>query len=212
MDLNDIINDLSKKRPIFHSEKDFQFALSWKIHEMYEGLKIRLERPAYINNSNKKIHLDIFIIEYKSLILIELKYKKHEINIEWDGERFHLSKDQAEPPSRYDFVSDIIRLEKCKEIFKTDYKNILGYALFLTNESTYWKQSKKEDAIDKEFRIHEGIELSGKLSWGANAGGTKKNREEPLNLNNSYEIHWKDYSNFEDKKNGQFRYVLVEVE
>ncbi len=75
MNLNDIINDLSKKRPIFHSEKDFQFALSWKIHEIYKDLKIRLERPVYIN-SNKKIHLDIFIIDNKSLILIELKYKK----------------------------------------------------------------------------------------------------------------------------------------
>lgn len=53
MNLNDIINDLSKKRPIFHSEKDFQFALSWKIHEIYKDLKIRLERLVYIN-SNKK--------------------------------------------------------------------------------------------------------------------------------------------------------------
>lgn len=211
MNLNDIINDLSKKRPIFHSEKDFQFALSWKIHEIYKDLKIRLERPVYIN-SNKKIHLDIFIIDNKSLILIELKYKKNEINAKWEGEKFHLSKDYAEPPSRYDFVNDIIRLEKCKEIFKTEYKSILGYALFLTNESTYWKQSKKEDVVDKEFRIHEGIILSGKLFWGTNTGRTKKNREEPLNLNNSYALHWKDYSNFEDKKNGQFRYVLVKVE
>lgn len=106
-------------------------------------------------------------------------------------------------------MNDFIRLE----IFKTEYKSILGYALFLTNESTYWKQSKTEDAVDKEFRIHEGIILSGKLSWGTNTGdGTKKNREEPLNLNNTYAIHWKDYSNFEDKKNGQFRYVLVKVE
>jgi len=210
MDLNNIINDLSKKRPIFHSEKDFQFALSWKISEMYDDLKIRLERPVYING-NKKIHLDIFIIDNKSLILIELKYKKDEINVIWGGEQFHLSKDKAKPPSRYDFVSDIIRLEKCKENFETEYKNVLGYALFLTNESTYWKQSKKEDVIDKEFRIHEGIKLSGKLSWGTNTRGTKKNREEPLNLNNSYELHWKDYSNFEDKKNGQFRYAFVKV-
>ena len=211
MDINDVINDLSKERPIFHSEKDFQFALSWKIREMYEGLKIRLERPVYIN-SNKKIHLDIFIIDNKSLILIELKYKKHEINIEWDGEEFHLSEDKAKPPSRYDFASDIIRLEKCKENFKTEYKNILGYALFLTNESTYWKQPKKKDAVDREFRIHEGMLLRGKLSWGINTRGAMKNREEPLNLENSYAIHWKDYSNFEDKKNGQFRYTMVKVE
>jgi len=44
MDLNVIVSNLSEKRPIFHSEKDFQFALSWKIQEMYENLKIRLER------------------------------------------------------------------------------------------------------------------------------------------------------------------------
>ena len=210
MDLNDLINKLSKKRPIFHSEKDFQFALSWKIHEIYEDLKIRLERPVNIN-SNKKIHLDIFIIDNKSLILIELKYKKNKIDLIWEGEKYLLSKGSAQPESRYDFVNDIIRLEKCKEIFKTEYKSILGYVLFLTNESTYWKQSKIEDVVDKEFRIHEGIILSGKLSWGTNTGRTKKNREELLNLNNSYAIHWKDYSNFEDKINGQFRYVLVKV-
>ena len=211
MDINDVINDLSKERPIFHSEKDFQFALSWKIQEMYEDLKIRLERPAYINNNDKKIHIDIFIIDDKSLILIELKYKKGEINIEKDGEQFHLSKDFAEPPSRYDFVSDIIRLEKCKKKFKTEDTKFLGYALFLTNESTYWKQPRKKDTIDREFRIHEDMLLSGKLSWSANTRGTKKKREEPLDLTNNYAIHWKDYSNLKGK-NGQFRYVLVKVE
>ena len=211
MDLNDIVSNLSEKRPIFHSEKDFQFALSWKIQEMYENLKIRLERPVYINNNDKKIHLDIFIIDNKSLILIELKYKKHEINIEWDGEKFHLSK-SAKLPSRYDFVKDISRLEKCKEICMTEYKNFLGYALFLTNERNFWRPPKNKNVDDIEFRIDEGRILSGKLSWESNTKETKKNRKEPLNLNNSYEIHWKDYSNFEDTKNGQFRYTIVKVE
>ena len=213
MNPNDIINDLSKERPIFYSENDFQFALSWKIQEIYKDLKIRPEKTVYIK-SNEKIHLDIFITYDKSLILIELKYKKNEIKVFSKGEEFRLTKDAAQPESRYDFVNDIIRLEKCKEYFKTKtkFKSILGYVLFLTNESTYWKPLKKKDVVDKEFRIHEGIILSGKLFWGPNTGRTKKNREEPLNLNNSYAIHWKDYSNFEDKINGQFRYVLVKVE
>ena len=209
MNLSDIVDNLSKKRPIFHSEKDFQFALSWKIQEMYENLKIRLERPVYIDK--KKIHLDIFIIDNKSLVLIELKYKKHKFNVEWGEEDFHLSK-SAKLPSRYDFVSDISRLEKCKEKLNYKYEKFLGYALFLTNESNFWKPSKKNNVKDKDFRIHEDRKLSGKLSWDAYTKGKKKDRGEPLNLNGNYTIHWKDYSNLKDKKNGQFRYTMVKVE
>jgi len=39
-----VLVSLSRDRPVFHSEKDFQFALAWKIHEMYPRAQVRLEK------------------------------------------------------------------------------------------------------------------------------------------------------------------------
>ena len=43
LDINEILNLLSKWRPIFHSEADFQFSLAWMIKEQYPNCDIRLE-------------------------------------------------------------------------------------------------------------------------------------------------------------------------
>ena len=37
-----------------------------------------------------------------------------------------------------------------------------------------------------------------------------RGREEPITLNGKYDLEWKNYSNLEGK-NGQFRYLLIEV-
>lgn len=39
-DIHDILHQLSIKRPIFHSEADFQFSLAWMIKEQYPNCDI----------------------------------------------------------------------------------------------------------------------------------------------------------------------------
>ena len=66
------------------------------------------------------------------------------------------------------------------------------------------------DTVDAAFRIHEGRNIQGELKWSKRASaGTTKSREAPIILNNSYELNWRDYSGFEEVRNGQFRYLLL---
>ena len=45
IDIPKIMNELSKLRPIFHSEADFQHALAWEVHRCFPEAAIRLELP-----------------------------------------------------------------------------------------------------------------------------------------------------------------------
>lgn len=52
--LDDVLSRLALRRPIFHSEADFQFALAWQILELDAGIDVRLEsRP------KAGVHLDV---------------------------------------------------------------------------------------------------------------------------------------------------------
>ncbi len=56
LDIDEIMCQLSKCRPIFHSEADFQFSLAWMIKEQYPNCDIRLE---FVPEFNPNLHLDI---------------------------------------------------------------------------------------------------------------------------------------------------------
>ncbi|MGC8977214.1 MAG: hypothetical protein ACP5OB_06290 [Candidatus Ratteibacteria bacterium] len=179
-----VLKELSKERPVFHSESDFQHALAWKIHQKYPNLKIRLEKREEINN--EEIYFDIFIFGCHRIYAIELKYKtaKLEITLPNLNERYILKKQGAQDQARYDFCKDIERLEK----FFKKYKGT-GFAVFLTNDSMYWKKpSKNLNTNDKEFRIHQGKILKGCLKWKEGASqGTIQRREEGINLTGTYQ-------------------------
>ena len=51
------------------------------------------------------------------------------------------------------------KLEQCRA----------GYAVLLTNDSSYWKVPTQRDTVDTDFRVHEGREISGALAWAARA-------------------------------------------
>jgi hypothetical protein len=34
IDLDELLRALSQERPVFHSERDFQHAIAWRIHEV----------------------------------------------------------------------------------------------------------------------------------------------------------------------------------
>ena len=76
LDIHNLMVDLSKQRPIFHSEADFQHALAWQIHETMPNCEIRLEMPYRVSQGNW--HLDIWLQTME--IAIELKYRTNPTN------------------------------------------------------------------------------------------------------------------------------------
>lgn len=201
-----LIRMLSKERPVFYSEADFQHALAWKIHENYPEMNIRLERR--IELDSKEIYVDIYLQDKVGRVgLIELKYKTKSVEIVINEERYKLKDQKSQDTSRYDFIKDVSRLEKCVD----KLPNAIGYAIFLTNDPLYWKLPRKLDTNDKDFRIHEGKIIQGTLKWkDGTARGTIKGREEPIILKRAHKLSWKNYSNL-GVENGTFKYLLVRI-
>ena len=110
IEIGNILSELSKERPVFHCEADFQHALAWKIHEEYPSLSMRLEKKLVLDT--EQIYVDIFAFEDNRVLAIELGYKTRELNIEVIGEEFNLTFDRAQDQGRYDFIEDISRLER----------------------------------------------------------------------------------------------------
>ena len=194
------------KRPIFHSEADFQFALAREIQEYNSALKVRLERP-FEGESDSKSRIDIFVKNPNGLALaIELKYLTKEFEVEIEGEQFSLRNHSARNIRRYDFVKDIERLETVVR----KRQACAGWAIALTNDEGYWNKPRKANTTDADFRLDTDREYlpSGKLSWSKDAGeGTKRGREDDIHLNHKYHICWNDYSS----KYGRFRFLGIQV-
>jgi len=203
--LEGIMSDLSKERRIFHSEADFQDALAMKISRTYPKLNIRVEYNPCGEADNQ--HIDLWIIDKQEEFAIELKYKKRQIQYEENGEKFILNSQHAQDIARYDFCTDIKKLES----IKIRKGNLTKYAIFLTNDHLYWDLSNY-NTVDDNFRIHDGKELTGTLKWHLNTSeGTKNNRDEDISLNGKYNLKWNDYSDIPNQKNGKFRYLLVKT-
>lgn len=225
-EIANVLNELSMRRPVFHSEADFQHALAWAIHEKCPDLNIRLERRVDLNSKEKYfynyldiyldiyfyiyfyIYLDIFAFKDNKKVAIEVKYKTKNLEIEINNEEFKLKNQGAQDQGRYDFIKDISRLEEASE----KYHGGVGFAIFLTNDENYWKTSPNDEtAADKDFRIPEGKTIKGELNWkDGTSEGTMSGREEPITLKGEYDLKWEDYSNSKEQ-NGQFRYLLIEV-
>ena len=197
---------LANKRPLFHSEADFQHSLAWLIHELLPGASIRLEIPRPIQSGS--IHLDICAVRNELALAIELKYKTRALSARVCDEQFVLKDQNARDQGRYDFIKDIQRLEQITK----NQSMTFGYAILLTNDNAYWKRPGTRQTSDVAFRLHEGRVLQGNLRWGGEtASGTKQGRNELLRLEGSYTIHWEDYSNPSSETDRAFRYISVEA-
>jgi hypothetical protein len=212
----ELMQKLSQKRTVFHSEKDFQHALAWQMHLESPDLCVRLEYPF---RYEKVDHLDIVLFQEDQTVAFEVKYKKDSFSTIIDKEVFSLRKDSAQDIGRYDFLKDVQRLER----FVSKVQQGTGYAILLTNDSLYWRDSPRETICDA-FRLTETTKIAGKLSWSAGAGrGTTKDRESPITLEGAYICRWRDYSEFEqteypvgDEKHmigrSKFRYLVFTVQ
>ena len=202
--LLEVINRLSSLRPIFNMEADFQFALAWEIQKKFPDWSVRFEKKP--PNLKDRIFVDLWI-EGDETCAIELKYKTRRFDIDVKGESFNLLNQGAQDLGRYDFLKDVERLEN----IVSAHDNVKGYAIILTNDSSYWKSTATE-TIDTKFRIHDGRVLNGELAWRPEASsGTVRGREKPIKLTGTYKLNWKDYSQVSGTSYGKFRYLFLEI-
>lgn len=210
LSISEVLSALAKQRPVFHSEADFQHAIAWEIHKRLPRASVRLERPVQISHPNKLRHIDIWIELDGNVLALELKYKTRALQVRVGNEQYSLRSQSAQDIGRYDFIKDIERVEDIL-VDRAPYAS--GYAILLTNDPSYWTQSLNDNTVDVKFRLHEGSNLYGSLEWGLGASeGTKRGREQPLQIGGYYALRWEDYSRSADGSYGRFRYLLVEVE
>ncbi len=207
LDIDRLMTELSRHRPIFHSEADFQHALAWQIHITKPDCEVRLEFNPFPYDKRPMV-LDIWLPGEK--IAIELKYPKRELSTAWRGEPYVLKNSGAQDIQRYDFLKDIQRLETvvAENVAQT------GYVILLSNEPLYWgpPYSGWQSRIDADFRIHEGRTMSGEMAWSSQAGkGTTKSRQDPIRLTDAYTMRYQRYSDLPGAKYGTFRYLSVTV-
>ena len=181
MHMHELLRSLSTRRPVFHSEADFQHALAWEIQLASKSVSIRLEQQ--IAAQGNRVHLDLLVKDQAQHTAVELKYKTKKADIACGEEQFRLRNQSAQDLGRYDFLKDIARIER----YVATHPGSEGFVVLLTNDQTYWQESKKAHAVDRAFRIHNGRTLNGELAWGAGASdGTKKSRDFVIQLTGSY--------------------------
>ena len=168
-----------------------------------------------MTEEHRKMYVDIYLPDEK--IAIELKYVTRRLELKHNWESFALRDHGAHPLRRYDFLRDIQRLERMRS---EPGLCEAGHAVLLTNAPSYWDcpSPRSRDAVDSDFRVHEGKVISGKRAWACRASsGTVKGRECPIQLAGCYHLRWQDYSDITEKSRGngkprgKFRYLAVSV-
>lgn len=188
--------NLSQSRPIFYSEADFQHALAWQIQKNHPNYSIRFEyKPPKIS---ERIFVDLWITDdLGESYAIELKYKTRNLDVTVNDEMYNLLDHSAQDLGRYDFLKDVHRVEN----IVSKNNKVSGFAILLTNDSSYWKTPRDFDTVDADFRIHEGRLVNGSLSWKSNASsGTTMGREKTLEIAGNYQMNWQDYSHIKSIK------------
>lgn len=202
----EVLSRLSKDRPVFYSENDFQFALSWKIKELHPDISVRLEKK--VNIAGKARYLDISLVDMNEEFVIELKYKTKQAIFTNNSEEYILSDHLGHGNGRYDFIKDISRIENYgKE----------GVAIFLTNDHLYWdNRNSGTETLDERFRIHQDVVINGEYDWLFRERYTQeqfmnsvsKERINEINIKGKYVVNWENYSGF---GNNCFRYLIIHI-
>lgn len=219
-----IMIDFGKEKQIFLSEAQFQFAFAWELQkEIGKKGKILLEHTAVIQKQTEKIKKKRFqsdiIIQFNNLnyIVIELKYKTKENE---DDYGVSLIQQAGQTITKYDYLKDIKRIELLKNQDCSKYKYLLdgkclrGYAIFLTNDNSYWRDSQK--GVAKCFSIEDGrsIKKGEILSWHISEIKPWMKSRDELILSNDYIFVWRDYYDTGKRKKGseiKFRYLVTEI-
>ena len=204
VEASSVLEDLSRRRSVFHSEADLQHAFAWSIQQLVPSLEIRLEVLTWTQDKRRQ-HLDLLCWGDRGRTAIELKY----IKAAWDGndpitgENVQLLPHAADDLARRDFVFDIARLERvcAMEEQPTD-----GLAVMLTNVKAMWSApAHGRPTRDRNFRVHDGRTLSGSLVWGE--GDFSANDRD---LSGTYTVEWRRYCQLPGR-NGDFRWLAIPI-
>lgn len=197
---------LAESRPVFHSEADLQHAFAWELHQLAPEFAVRLEVPLRTPFGNT--YVDVVARSASTQIGIELKYKTRALQATVNGEEFILLNQAAQDIGRYDFFKDVSRVEAFVE---GDARRI-GYAVFLTNDSAYWKAPRSLSHGYAAFAMNEGRQVPASLAWGESASpGTRRGREAEIAIAGTYALQWKSYSSVDVRSYGAFKYICIEV-
>lgn len=206
--LDNLLLNLSRHRPIFHSEADFQFSLATLIQKTFPTAEIRLERPFSIK-FNK--YLDILVKLDGKAYPIELKYKTTSLRPNSyiiQEEIYQLKYQGAKDLGSFYFLKDLERLEELS--IAPDFE--VGFTIFLTNDLSYQRSAKFKESNYADFALEEASIKTGEIKWRFG-----KMLGQSVNLKNSYKIHWQAYSHLEDDhsgqkiQNGDFNYILLSI-
>ncbi|MGF7003434.1 hypothetical protein M2149_001835 [Lachnospiraceae bacterium PFB1-21] len=195
---------LAVKRPVFHSEADFQFCLAFELkNTLGDDAKIYCEYPVAslkLEAEKRRPHLDILISVGGKKIPIELKYRPKASTIEYDNEVFELKPQGDNTWSRYDFLKDVLRIENYKNDDASHCEE--GYAIFLTDNMIF-----KEDKPSKHK-----LSLANKIE-GEYYRTYINEKKQLLEIKGIYTPNWHDYRDITDTKEKEhtFKYLMVEV-
>ena len=205
-DVQEWMQELAQKRPIFHSEADFQHALALHLSVSHRR-EIRVEYP--IGNGNLG-WCDIAIMaDGKPFAALELKYMTAAAIEEIGEEKFNLKAQGAQDIRRYDVWKDAFRLE---ELMNKSAGVRSTAVIALSNDSAYWRGGQAETAQDRAFCLREEEAtrvVTGSLGWKDRTpkGTTGKNRL-ALTLHKNYRPKWFDYGDQVSSKT-RFRYLVL---
>ncbi|HOC92053.1 MAG TPA: hypothetical protein PKH33_06780 [bacterium] len=212
-DLEKIMKSLSKRRPVFHREADFQHELAFELREHFKDASIRLEYPQkpikekpIEEKGEKRKYIDIVVLFKDEKIGIEVKYLLKGMNKNklaqpiYDDhdctkkpEPFYVSGQGGQNKRGYAFVEDIHKLENAVCSY--------GYLIILTNDAIYSKKARNKNAKCAKYRFHEEAVLEGTFNYGSQA----------ITLVREYkDFKWEEY-NAKDSKFEDFKYLIVPI-
>lgn len=222
--IKNILDDFGSKEQVFLSESQFQFDLAWELQKKIDKSdKILLEHTAVIEKgtekSKKKRFQSDIIVQFANsdYIVIELKYKT---KANRDDYKVELIQQAGQPGTKYDYLNDIRRIELLKNQDVSKYEYLLkgqclgGYAIFLTNDNSYWQDKQK--GLAKHFSIEDGrtIKRGDLLSWNTDIIKPWIKSRSEFTLGSDYTFVWNDYYDTKKKNKGseiKFRYLITEV-
>lgn len=204
LDLSKVMDHLSTERPVFHSEADFQFAFAQVVVGLDPAIRVRLEVP---KRAEKRTYVDLACATDDLTTLIEFKY----VTRAWWGsdgrtaEDFALREHAALDLARLYFVHDVTRLEGWAQ----NERDTDGLAVMLTNDNRLWEPPPAPSTTrDRAYRIHEGLTLTGRLTWGT---PERPYADNDRDVRGAYRAEWNNYAHLDDRPGGRLRWLAWHI-